>query len=149
MASRMPRRGVATVLALGLAGVCFLAGCRGPEAEAAFEDPAKVEKVAGQPARITLAEKAVRRLGVETASLEPGAGGMLTVPVAAVLYDADGQTFVYTNPRPNVFVRADITVADIVDDTARLSAGPPAGTKVVTVAAAELFGVETGLGASH
>ena len=149
MVSRMPQRGVAVLLALGLAGACFLGGCRGAEAEASFEDPAKVEKVAGQPARITLAEKAVQRLGVETASMELGAGGMLTVPVAAVLYDADGQTFVYTNPRPNVFVRADVTVAEIVDDTARLSAGPPAGAKVVTVAAAELFGVETGLGAAH
>jgi hypothetical protein len=43
-------------------------------------------------------------------------------------------------------VRAEVTVVEIADDKASLSAGPPPGTAVVTVGAAELFGVETGLG---
>ena len=44
---------------------------------------------------------------------------------------------------------ASVVVADIVGDTAQLSSGLPAGTEVVTVAAAELYGAETGLGAGH
>jgi multidrug efflux pump subunit AcrA (membrane-fusion protein) len=68
------------------------------------------------------------------------------VPESAILYDPDGQTFVFTNPKDSVFVRAEVTVVEIADGQASLSAGPPAGTAVVTVGAAELFGVETGLG---
>jgi hypothetical protein len=146
----MPPRGAVTALALGLAGLFFLGGCSTPAAEAAGEEPAKVEKVAGQPAKITLTPKAVERLGIETAAVSaPSATGPTEVPAAAVLYQSDGKTFVYTNPEPNVYVPAEITVKDIIDSTAQLTAGPPVGTKVVTVAGAELFGAETGLGAGH
>jgi hypothetical protein len=136
---------------LGLAGLCFLGGCSTPAAEAAGdEEPAKVEKVEGQPARITLTEKAVERLGLETAPVSaPRASGPTEVPAAAVLYQSDGTTFVYTNPEPNVYVPAEITVKDIIGDKAQLTAGPSVGTQVVTVAGAELFGAETGLGSGH
>lgn len=151
MLSRRTQRGGATALALGLAGVCFLGGCSSPAAEATtVADPATLEKVDGQPTKITLTEKAVARLGIETATVGASSiGGQAAIPVAAVMYDPDGKTFVFTNPAANVYVRAAVTVTDILDDTARLSAGPAAGTKVVTVGAAELWGAETGLGARH
>ena len=66
------------------------------------------------------------------------------IPYAAVLYDADGKTWVYANPGPRTFLRAPITVDRIDGDDAFLSDGPPSGTAVVTVGAEELYGTEFG-----
>jgi hypothetical protein len=68
------------------------------------------------------------------------------VPHAAVLYDPKGNTWVYTNPEPLVFVRHPISVDYIDGDLAVLSDGPPPGAKVVTVGVAELFGTEFEIG---
>ena len=68
------------------------------------------------------------------------------VPYAAVLYDAQGKTWVYTNPEPLVFVRQSIQIDTVVGDETRLLAGPPVGTAVVTVGGAELYGTEFGVG---
>ncbi len=67
------------------------------------------------------------------------------VPYAAVLYGVNGETWVYTNPEPLVFVREAIAIDYIEGDQAFLSEGPQAGTAVVTVGGAELFGTETGV----
>jgi CzcA family heavy metal efflux pump len=69
----------------------------------------------------------------------------IVVPYAAVIYDTQGETWVYTNPESRVFVRWPIVVDYIEDELAFLSVGPPSGTAVVTVGAAELFGTETGV----
>ena len=71
------------------------------------------------------------------------------VPFAAVIYGLHGETWVYTNPEPLVFVRQPVTVDYVEDDLAVLSEGPPAGAQVVTVGGAELFGVESGVGGGH
>ncbi len=67
------------------------------------------------------------------------------VPYAAVLYGVNGETWVYSSPEPLVFVRQPILIDYIEGDMAILSEGPEAGTAVVTVGAAELFGTETGV----
>jgi len=67
------------------------------------------------------------------------------VPYAAVLYGVNGETWVYTNPEPLVFLRSPITIDYIDGDLAVLSEGPAVGTAVVTLGAAELFGTETGV----
>jgi hypothetical protein len=64
------------------------------------------------------------------------------IPAAAVEYNNDGSTFTYTNPEPFAYVQQPITVDTINASQAVLSAGPAAGTQVVTVGAAELLGVE-------
>jgi len=66
------------------------------------------------------------------------------VPTSAVLYDAKGKTWVYTNPEPLVFVRHAVSIDYIDDDRAVLLDGPASGTAVVTVGAAELLGTEYG-----
>jgi hypothetical protein len=48
-----------------------------------------------------------------------------------------------------VFVRHSISIDQINGNQAVLSAGPPSGTAVVTVGAAELFGTEVGIGGGH
>lgn len=74
-------------------------------------------------------------------------GGALrrVVPYAAILYDLDGNTWVYTNPEPLVFVRQAVSVDFIEDGLVYLTDGPAAGTRVVTVGGAELYGTEVGL----
>jgi hypothetical protein len=68
------------------------------------------------------------------------------IPYSAVLYDAQSDTWVYTNPEPLVFVRHRIRVDYIEGDVAVLSDGPPSGTKVVTAGAALLFSTEFEVG---
>jgi len=148
MKSRLPRRGVAAAAGVVLTGLCFLAGCSEPAAEAAKSDPVTVTTQNGK-ARITLTPKAVQRLGIQTTPAGGAGRGGTSIPAAAILYSADGKTFVYTKPEDNVYVPAPVVVVDIIGDTAHLSSGPAAGTHVVTVAAAELYGAETGLGAGH
>ena len=68
----------------------------------------------------------------------------LQVPWDAVLYDINGGAWVYEQTEPLVFTRRRISVQRVVGNLACLAAGPPAGTKVVTAGAAELFGTEFG-----
>jgi hypothetical protein len=121
------------------------------EAESGGAEPAKVEHVEGSEdvSRLTLTPKAVERLGIKTTPLsEATVAGKKrkVVPYGAVLYDADGKTSVYVSPAANTYMREPITVDFIEGDRAVLSAGPAAGTAIVTVGAAELYGTETGVG---
>ena len=68
------------------------------------------------------------------------------IPYSAVLYDARGNSWTYTNPEPLVFVRHRIDVEYIEGDRAVLRQGPATSEKVVTAGAAELFGVEQKFG---
>jgi hypothetical protein len=67
------------------------------------------------------------------------------VPYQAVLYGVHGETWVYSEPEPLVYVRLPIVIDFIEGDLAYLSGGPEVGTAVVIVGAAELFGTETGV----
>lgn len=75
-----------------------------------------------------------------------GGGQRKIIPYTAVLYDPQGNTWTYTTAEPLVYVRHPITVDYIDGDTAFLTDGPQIGTAVVTVGAAELFGLEFGAG---
>jgi len=114
-----------------------------PEAEpAAGLEAATLEEVEGQDiSRITLTDKAVARLGLTTAVVE-AVEGKLQVPYSALIYDAGGGTWVYTNPEPLVFVRAPVAVERIEAPIVKLASGPQPGTRIVTVGAAELLGAE-------
>jgi hypothetical protein len=68
------------------------------------------------------------------------------IPYSAVLYDPHGNSWTYTNPEPLVFIRHRIEVESIEGDHAVLQHGPATGATVVTVGAAELFGVEQRFG---
>jgi hypothetical protein len=70
----------------------------------------------------------------------------LVVPYRAVLYDLDGEIWIYTSPQPGVFIRAPIVVDYVEGDTAVLNSGPPVGTAIATTGATELRGVEFGVG---
>ena len=120
-----------------------LSGC-GNSSEAA---PAgAVEGVTGNPLEVTVSAKAAERLGIQTTEVKRTLAGRTSVPYAAVLYDAHGDTWVYATSKQDVFVRTQVRVDRIDGDVALLLDGPPSGTSVVTVGLAELFGAETGVG---
>jgi hypothetical protein len=138
---------VAALIVVALA----LTGCSDTSAQdgGGSSDVATVEPIEGSDvARVTLSEDAARRLDITTAPITALGGGTArtAMPYAAVLYDPNGDTWAYTNPEPLVFVRSPITVVTIDGNRAVLSAGPAAGTRVVTVGAAELLGTEYEVG---
>jgi hypothetical protein len=96
--------------------------------------------------RVTLTQKAMERLDIKTGQVAVDAAGIMTAPYAALLYDAKGQTWVYTNPQPLAYVRHAVVVESIKGERAFLKEGPPAGTVVVVIGVAELYGTESGLG---
>jgi hypothetical protein len=65
---------------------------------------------------------------------------------AAVLYDENGDTWTFTSPEPLTFVRQRIDIDRVAGGQVVLREGPPPGTTVVTVGAAELLGAELGVG---
>lgn len=147
---------ISRTLATASIAAVIVAGCGTPSggvAGAEFEPPVVVEEIEGSELhRLTLSKRAAERLGIETAEVveeRVGSEVLSVIPYSGIVYDADGSTWTYTNPDGFVFVRVGVTVDRIDGGTARLSVGPPVGTRVVTVAAAELWGVETGVGGGH
>ena len=94
-----------------------LSAC-GPSTTSATKiEPAKVEVIEGSDLKqVILTEKAAERIGLETVPVQAN-----TVPYAAVIYDIEGNTWVYTNPAPLTFVRAPIEIDYIEGDQAFLS----------------------------
>jgi hypothetical protein len=136
--------------AVVLCAVLVLGACKTVEEEPpdTGAEPAAVEPVKGSGglSKVALTESAVERLALETVDvLAGGAAGGTQVPYSAVMYDADGNTWAYVEVSPRVYLREAITVAEIHGDVASLTAGPPPGTPVVSVGAAELYGAEVGV----
>ncbi len=96
--------------------------------------------------RLTLTEKAVQRLGVQTSEVTTGSGGKLVFPYSALIYDLYGDIWVYVSPEACVFTRRAVTVRAISGDQVTATEGPEAGTLVASVGTAELYGEETGIG---
>ncbi|MEY2467613.1 MAG: hypothetical protein QOF21_311, partial [Actinomycetota bacterium] len=127
------------------------AACAAPHAAATKHlEPFELKPVAGTDSvQITVAKLSVQRIGITTATVREVAVGETArkvVDYGAVVYLPSGLTSVYTNPKPLVFVRQSITIESIDGNTAVLSDGPPLGTRVVTVGAAQLLGMEFGVG---
>jgi len=135
-------------LLVGLvAGGLLVAGC-GQAPSAPKEEAVHVEKLDNGLSKLTLSQHAALRLGVQTVEVRED-GSRTIIPYAAVIYDAQGATWAYAASESLIFQRAPIAVEDITGDEAILSDGPPAGTQVVTVGAAELYGAEIGVGGGH
>jgi multidrug efflux pump subunit AcrA (membrane-fusion protein) len=90
---------------------------------------------------VTFTAEGAKRAGVETGEVSRS-GKRLVVPYEALLYDPEGNTHVYTSPKPLEYLRAPVEVIRIEGDRVLLSDGPPPGTKVVTVGATEVYGTE-------
>jgi hypothetical protein len=95
--------------------------------------------------QITLPPKAASRLGIETAQISEDPSGRKVAPFSSIIYDLDGDAWVYTVPARWTFVRKPVVVELITRDRAYLKEGPETGTQVVTVGVPELYGTEVGV----
>jgi len=135
------------IVVLVIAGL--LSACAPKPATIEKIEPFHLEVIEGSDfQRVILTEKAAQRLDVQTAPISDGlvnGSQQKIIPYAAVLYGLHGETWTYTNPEPLVFVRQLIVIDHIEGDRVVLSEGPDAGTAVVVIGAAELYGAEVGV----
>jgi hypothetical protein len=104
--------------------------------------PAKLEPIKGTDVkRVIFDAEAAERVGLKTAPIRQN-GQETVLPYDAVIYGADGKTYTYTAPEPLTYVRQEIDIDQVAGDSVMLSDGPPIGTEVVTVGAAEVYGTE-------
>lgn len=115
--------------------------------------PAHIEHIEGSKfSKLELTDKAIERTDIKigevaeemVAHSEPHA--TLTVPYGALIYGPHGETWVYTNPASQTYVRAEVKVDFVQGGKVYLLEGPPVGTKVVSQGAAELYGTEYSVG---
>ena len=105
------------------------------------EAPSKLEPIEGTDlSRVILTEKAAERIGVQTVPASE-----MIIPYSAVIYDTEGNTWIYTNPAPLTFVRAPIVIDRIEGDQAFLSQALESEDPIVTVGVIEIYGAETGV----
>ena len=149
------RRRTALLLLLLLAALCLgAAACA--RSDAAGEDEVSSDAVTLEPvqgtelSKVILSQRAAERLGIRTDRVrlekQPGAGTRKVIAHGAVLYDEQGDTWTFTSPAPLTFLRQKIDIDYITGRSVVLRDGPPVGTTVVTVGAAELLGAELGVG---
>ena len=106
--------------------------------------PVTLEPVAGTDLNhVILTADAAKRLDIQTAAVHDGGTQGTVIPYDAVLYEANGNTWVYVSLEPLVFVRQAIVIDHIKGNEAFLSEGPDSGAMVVTLGAAELYGSES------
>jgi hypothetical protein len=140
----MQQRNLTAVLALTLAGL-IATGCKQAAEEEAIAEPAKVEQIGNTDvSRVTLEPQAAKRIDAQTAPVRRHKPGE-SVPYSAILYDADGTTFVYVSPEPLSFQREEVEVDRVEGDEAILAKGPAAGTQVLTRGVQEVYGTEFGV----
>lgn len=68
------------------------------------------------------------------------------VPWSAVVHDAQGGTWVYENPSPQLYVRRRVHVSRVQNHDAQVISGIREGARVAVQGVAELFGAEMGVG---
>lgn len=85
-----------------------------------------------------------QRVGVTLPLRQEGA--TLTAPWSAIVYDAEGGTWLYEQTDATTFARRRVQVERAVDGMAVLAGGVRPGARVAATGAAELFGVEFGVG---
>ena len=128
------------VILLTLIGLSLTA-CTSKSESPKKVDPVTLEEIDGTDfKRVILTEKAAERIDVQTTEVSGN-----VIPYAAVIYDTEGNTWIYTNPEPLTYVRAPIVVDHIDGDQAVLTDSLEAVTKVVTLGVAEIYGAETGV----
>lgn len=146
---RRQLRAACAGLVLIAAGISLSAcGERSGEAESGYEsdsaeyDAAELEPIKGTDVkRVKFSAEGAERVGLQTASIRQNGQGKV-IPYVAVVYGPEGDAFTYTSPEPLTFVRQEIEVDHVDGVHVVLSAGPPVGTEVVTVGAAEVYGTE-------
>ncbi len=152
----MTRRGGSRWLRLLLAALWTLAvgasvsGCTEvvPE-EPEVHEPAHLEPIEGSEVQqVTFDERGAEQVSLHTAPVRR-IGAHAVVPYAALIYDGQGASWVYTSPEPLTYVREPVEVARVAGGRVLLDEGPPVRTRVVTTGAAEVYGAELEIAGGH
>ena len=133
------------LLTAALAG---LAACGSPTA-VRQAPPARIERTGhGGVPSVVLSPVGQQRIGLRTARAVPAGQGSstLVIPYAALLYEADGSTVVYTVTGQRIYTKRTVMVIKIAGNRVYLRGGLTPGTQVVTDGAEELLGVQDGVG---
>jgi hypothetical protein len=126
------------VLAAGL----VVSACAEVESNLRETYPYKVEPIKGSDVqRVTMTDETAALLPVKVTTVRRE-GKRKIVPHDALIYNPDGDSFVYTKPKAETYVRAPVRVVRVVDDEAVLSDGPRPATRIVTTGSAELLATE-------
>ncbi len=132
-----------------------IAACKKPASNYVKIEPSHTEHIEdSELSKLTLTKRATERLGIKTATIteemvEKGDDKQIirkVTPYSSVIYDANGHTWVYTNPEPLVYIRHEIKIDFIKGDKAYLLDGPSIGTTVAIQGVAELYGTEYDVG---
>ena len=119
------------------------------------DDNVQVEDTPGTDAKtLIFTEAAMSHLDVQTAPVKEieasregkDVGRRLAVPHSALIYDAEGEPWVYVSSAPDTFLRKHVAIDFMDDDHIFLTTGVTAGENVVTVGVPELRGAEFGVG---
>ncbi len=126
-----------------LAMIASLASCDGQEQKTDYPRQSSLELVSDNPGHhvVTLTPLGASQIGVRTEPVRQS-GKFLVLPYDALLYGADGTTFVYTSPEALTFLYEEITLEKIVGEQIYFSKGPAVGTQVVTHAVAQVHGAD-------
>jgi hypothetical protein len=139
---RLPKvRLLATGLAVVASGMA-LSACEEVPSNLREAQPYKVQAIKGTDRNlVSMADETAGLLPVETTELRE-IDGKKVVPHNALIYNPDGDVFVYTKPKAETYVRRPVRVDRVSGDRAWLKAGPEAGTAIVTTGSAELLATE-------
>ena len=132
---------VAMVTAL-VPAACTGAGAGEEEEEVALVQT-KLKDLKGYPGHhiVTFTKTGVERADVSTTPVSQGKG-QSELPYAALLYNADGSTFVYTATGPRTYRYTPIDLKKIVGETIYFTGGPKPGTPVVTSGVPQVHGAD-------
>jgi hypothetical protein len=150
-------------IALSLVCGTLLGGCKDDLNAYKKVSPVKIDQIDGQEIkRITLTPEAMQRIDLQTAVVREtqvqgwvqgngqtsGQSSVVrkVVPYGSLIYDEYGKTWVYARASERSFERKPVEVDYIEGDNAVLADGPPNDTEIATSGAAELYGVEGGIG---
>lgn len=145
----MTRR-AARLTAVGFAVTALLVtGCSDASPGEDIYSPVELEEIADSDVKkVVLTQDAARRIGLKSVPAQDD-GEQVTVPYAALIYDGEGDIWVYAASEDLTFVRVEIDVERIDGDVVWLSEGLTPGTQVVTVGAAEIYGAEMEISGKH
>jgi hypothetical protein len=130
-----------TGLAL-LASAVALSACEEVPSNLREAQPYKVQPIKGTDRNtVTMADETAGLLPVETTAVRE-VGGQKVVPHDALIYNPDGDVFVYSKPKAETYIRRPVRINRVSGSRAWLDAGPEAGTTIVTTGSAELLATE-------
>jgi hypothetical protein len=113
-------------------------------------EPIIVEKIDGTDLnKLILTESAEKRLDIQTTPISETLiedDVYLVVPYSTIIYDLQGEVWLYVNLAPLTYQREKVVIKTIDGNTVYLIDGPSIGTEVVTIGVAELYGADTGVG---